>query len=421
MNILLIEDEPIQQKLVSKFLAGSDLIDFKVTTADSLKEGVETAAHESVDVVLLDLGLPDSHGLDSFTGFHSNHPDLPILIMTGLDDDEIATRAIREGAQDFIRKDGIKKDTLVLAIRYALERKEVEKKILDSERRYRMLLENIPQKVFYKDTDSKYLAVNESYANSLGTTPEDMVGKSDHDLYPEDMAKKYVADDKEIMNGKEILEIEEDFSTPNGDFTVHTIKVPIKDELGKVVGILGIFWDITERVRMERELKESEEKLRSIFNGSMDGILLADPETKTFHMANPAMEEILGYSMDELMNLTLADIHPKEDLPMVIETFEKQARGDIRLASELPVLKKNGDVIYCDINSSPQIIDEKEFVLGVFRDVTKRRNADKVLREEKEKLERFSNLAIGREKKMIELKARIKELEEELNKLRTGE
>jgi PAS domain S-box-containing protein len=144
--------------------------------------------------------------------------------------------------------------------------------------------------------------------------------------------------------------------------------------------------DITERI-------ESENKFRSIFEGSRDGILLADMIEKKFVMANLAMERIIGYTMDELVKLGVGDIHPEKDLPMVIETFNRQVSGEITLAEELPVRRKDGKVIYCDINSTVQRIGNRDLLMGIFRDVTDKKLISEAVKREKEKAESYLNLA----------------------------
>jgi len=95
---------------------------------------------------------------------------------------------------------------------------------------------------------------------------------------------------------------------------------------------------------------ESEKAFRAIFNNAADGILVADAESKKFYMGNNVMCQILGYDQQEIKNLGIVDIHPEQDLPYVIEQFEKQARGELTLAKDIPVKRKDGSVFYADVN-----------------------------------------------------------------------
>ncbi len=141
-----------------------------------------------------------------------------------------------------------------------------------------------------------------------------------------------------------------------------------------------------------RQLRYSESLFRSLFENSRDGILLADPKTKRFALANPAMRDMLGYSAKELGDLSVADIHPPNDLPRVFEYFEKQARRELVLAPEIPMLRKDGSVFLADITSSPVRVQGEPRLMGHFRDVTERRNTERLLQERDAELAHLGRL-----------------------------
>ncbi len=138
-------------------------------------------------------------------------------------------------------------------------RKRAEAELQQSEKKYRTLLENLPQKIFYKNTESVYVSCNYNYARDLKITPEEIVGKTDYEFYPKELAEKYRADDRRIIKSGGTEEIEEKYLSDGQEFTVQTAKTPVKDEEGKTTGILGIFWDITERKRAAEELRQAKE------------------------------------------------------------------------------------------------------------------------------------------------------------------
>jgi PAS domain S-box-containing protein len=148
------------------------------------------------------------------------------------------------------------------------ERKQMEEKLRASEHKYKTLLENLPQKIFYKDKNSVYVSCNENYASDIEIKPEEIAGKTDYDFYPEDLAKKYRADDKRIMESGKSEDIEEKYIQDGQETVVYTVKTPVGDEQGNVIGILGIFWDIMERKRAEQRqaelLKEVESANREL-------------------------------------------------------------------------------------------------------------------------------------------------------------
>ncbi len=132
------------------------------------------------------------------------------------------------------------------------------------EKKFRTLVENIPPKMYLKDGDSVYVFCNEKYAADLKIKAEDITGKTDYEFFPKQLAEKYVSDDKRIMATGQLEDIEEEYVHEGKTFMVHTVKTPVKDEKGETVGVLGIFWDITEQKRKEEELRKNLAKLEEL-------------------------------------------------------------------------------------------------------------------------------------------------------------
>jgi PAS domain S-box-containing protein len=147
---------------------------------------------------------------------------------------------------------------MVVFVRNITKRKWAEQALIESEGKYRTLVENIPQKIFFKDKNSVYISCNSNFAEDLRIKPAEFSGHTDYDFYPTDLAEKYRADDKRVIESGNTERIEERYIEHGQERTVETFKTPFIDESGKTVGVLGIFHDITEQKEMEREAHENE-------------------------------------------------------------------------------------------------------------------------------------------------------------------
>jgi PAS domain S-box-containing protein len=138
------------------------------------------------------------------------------------------------------------------------ERKRAEEAIRASQAKYRTLIENLEQNIFLKDEQYRFIAVNGVFCRQIGLSEAEIIGKTDFDFYPAHLAEKYRADDRQVLvEGKRLEQEEQNFS--DGQLrTVQVIKTPVKDDQGKIVGVLGIFWDVTEQRALEAQLRQAQ-------------------------------------------------------------------------------------------------------------------------------------------------------------------
>jgi len=188
----------------------------------------------------------------------------------------------------------------------------------------------------------------------------------------------------------------------------------LKEEISLLDALAERLGRIIERKRMADALQESEVRYRTLFDGAAEGILVADTETKKFRYANPTICTMLGYTEEELKRMGVSDIHPKEDLEWVVSEFEAQSRREKSLTASIPCLRKDGTVIYVDVNTTPIEVDGRECNVGFFADITERKQADAALKARLQEIERLNQLFVGREHRMVELKQEVNELSERL-------
>lgn len=143
-KILLIEDNPGDARLIQEMLAEAESGSITIEWVPKLSEGLERLSRGEIDLVLLDLALPDSRGLDTFLRAYAQAPDVPFVLLTGIDDETLALNAVRKGAQDYLIKGQVDGELLRRAIRYATERKRVEEVLIVNEERFRLTFDQSP-------------------------------------------------------------------------------------------------------------------------------------------------------------------------------------------------------------------------------------------------------------------------------------
>ncbi len=257
--------------------------------------------------------------------------------------------------------------------------REMEK-LLISENKYKVLIENLPQKIFHKDRNSVYVSCNENYANDLKIKPDEIVGKTDYDFYPKELAEKYRADDKRVMESGVTEYIEEKYIQNGQGVFVQTAKTPLKNEKGETIGILGIFWDITERRQIEEALKESEERYRTMIEYSNDMIWVLDADGR-YQFVNKRVEEFSRLKLDYFLGKSFIQFINKQDLDRMIDVLHKTLNGEPQ-HYEITVKTLDGNNLILSVNTAP--IYSRGKVVGTVsfgRDITERKKEEEQMKE----------------------------------------
>lgn len=263
--------------------------------------------------------------------------------------------------------------------------------IRESEWKYRTLIENLPLKIFYKDTDSIYIACNENYARDLGIESDQIKHKTDYDFFPKDLADKYRKDDKQVIQSGNTQSIVENYFHKNRLSIVQTIKTVVYDEKGGVTGLLGIFEDITEQKRNEEELT----LFRKLIDQSSDAIFVIEPASGSFLDVNDTACHCLGYMRNEFLKMTANDIDiGAEPINWRKDELNSKDAPSLLYQRKRKYKRKDGSVFPVEITAKLVTIGPKEYSVVVARDLTEHENLEAQLRQS-HKMEAIGTLAGG--------------------------
>ncbi len=225
------------------------------------------------------------------------------------------------------------------------------------ENKYQTLIENLPQKIFHKDENLVYVSCNENFARELGITPEEFPGHTDFDFFPRELAEKYRADDKEIMASGETREIEESYVRDGKEYFVHTVKTPVRDQEGTVTGILGIFWDITERVQIENELRRHREHLQELVRERTAELEQTNECLQREIAEGKRREEIIKRQAEEIIELSTPVLQVWENVlvaPLIGTLDSERARQFMSRLLE-KIADTDSEVALVDITGVPTV------------------------------------------------------------------
>ncbi len=385
IRVLQIDDDEIDVRLVKRALAKhTKSPKFVVESASCLTDGLNLLKTNQYDVLLLDLGLPDSNGIETVRSVSKINANIPVVVLTGLENEETGLEAIKNGASDYLVKGPAMETSLVRTALYAIERKKVAAKLHESQQMFQLVMNSIPQAIFWKDRNLVYLGCNAVFAKHAGLTlPQDVVGKTNADMpWKKDETEFYAKCDREVIdNNAGKYHISEPQLQANGKQAwLDANKVPLHDSEGNVVGVLGIYEDVTDRRQAERALQIAEERYRTIFENSAVAITMADEQERLISW-NKFTENLLGMTKDDLFLKSVHSLYP-DGAWEKIRTNEIRQKGMLHHL-ETQMLKKDGEIIEVDVSLSVLKDPDGRITgsIGVIRDITERKEADKKIKE----------------------------------------
>jgi PAS domain S-box-containing protein len=287
----------------------------------------------------------------------------------------------------------------VLAVaRDVTEQKRVEEALRESEAFYHSLVESLPQHIIRKDRAGFFTFVNQRVCAMLHKPLEEIVGKTDFDLFPPELAEKYRADDLYVMESGTNLEAVEEHRTPEGKkLFVQIVKTPIYDSHGQLIGSQVLFWDVTDRQRWEEALSESERRYRQLTEAAQDAVVVADQQAR-ITLFNPAAERAFGYKAAEVLGQPLETLIPEAYREAHEHGFRRYLATRVtrvigRLV-ELRGLRKDGTEFPLELSLSAIDVGGEVQFLGAIRDTTERERLRSSLMQN-EKLASIGLLSAG--------------------------
>ena len=385
ISILIIEDNPGDQLLLKENLKRANLSITSILTAESLSEGIFLLKQLNVSLIFLDLFLPDSMGLDSFSELIKINPKVPVVIYSGLADSELALKAINAGAQDFLTKGDFTVSLLEKTVIYSIERKSNLDALEESNEKFNLISKATHDMVWDWD-----LVTGEVFRNTEGwkkifrTDKKKIIGTREDwwaKTHPDDLEKaNKVFDDIINSNTKELFEM--DLRIVREDGTIGHIEdrgYVMRNDKGKAIRIIGATHDITKRKLAEEKLQFSEQRFKSLVQNSTDLLMILD-STAIQTYVSPSVKKILGYDPEYLIGKNGFEFIHEDDQQKMQEFFAENAHKKF---VEAPLFRfKNfaGEWRWIEGNLT-NLLDDPAVGGIVFnsRDVTQKKIADDIL------------------------------------------
>lgn len=384
LTILIVEDNPGDLFLLEELLRGSSLSIKKLIKVTSASEACKVLQKEEINLVLLDLSLPDSNGLQSYEMVDEYAGSLPIVVLTGLIDMEVALETMASGAQDYLIKGEFDEKLLEKSIQYSIERKKSQESLRESIDRYKFVTRVTNDVVWDMNLSSKrILWAEENMKRVFGYDMEN--GETSFDFW----ADKIHSEDRNRVV-KKLLEVCDDnssdrwadeyrFKRSNGEYAYILDKGYLLYANGKSIRMIGSMQDITERKLAELKLLDSEKRFRSLVQNGSDMIKILD-SNGIFTFSSPSVEKVLGYGQQDIIGKSTFDfIHP-DDFQDIRNRFEIIKKTDYHEIPYFRFKNKNGEWRWLETKLTNLLADPAvQGIVSNSRDVTEKKKAEEAI------------------------------------------
>jgi len=407
LTILTVEDNPSDLFLLEHMIKSSGLVVRQLCSASCIRDAYALLTTEAVDVVLLDLTLPDSFGLHTFIHLKPVVQRIPVIILTGMSDTNVALEAIKEGAQDYLVKSELTEGLLAKAIQYSLERKRTLEHLRVSNERFNTVVKATNDAIWDWDIQTNKVFM-------VGDTYKQLFGYDWVNAYPPgDLWESIIhPQDKERVLGKLSALISEGSASKwedeyrlkksNGEYAyVHDRGYIIYSAEGRPIRMIGAIQDITVRKRSEEIILASEEKYRQIFYKNPYPTWIFDLDTLRIVEVNDAALEKYGFDKSEFYQLTMRDLHPEGEAETFLDSI-RHASPERRLWHHR---NKSGVLITVEITSHSIDYFGKLCIQVIVNDVTERIRLEKELAlQQRLKQQQITEVVLGaQERERFEL------------------
>jgi two-component system sensor histidine kinase UhpB len=333
IHILVVEDNPGDLFLLKEFLHGTDLPVTEIRHAASLGEAKQLLAIHSADLLFLDLSLPDSFGLESYTQLQPITQRVAVILLTGLNDTKIAMQALVMGAQDYLVKGDFDEKLLARAIRYSLERLRNLQYLRESEERYRELFNNNPMPMWVFDAKTfRFLEANSAAVQHYGYSQEEFLQKSLADIRLNGDREQLRAEVEAIRSKRDgikkgiVRHLKKNGDIIFVDIAWHSISYVDKP------AVLVLANDVTERIQLENELNEQRVNRQKQIT---EAVILAQEKERTEigKELHDNVNQILGAS-NLYINTAMTDEDMRQELLERSTELVSKAINEIRKISK---------------------------------------------------------------------------------------